>query len=69
MARPPNIGLNGGGLDPTSDLKPLLCLVTTKIYLLAAAPTAAYNTFYFKNPNSYTTGIILSASLLNISEK
>ena len=34
--------LNRTGLEPVSALKSMLCLVTTKIFLLAAAPTAAY---------------------------
>ena len=43
----PNNILNRRQLDCLSALKIMLCLVTTKIFLLAAAPTAAYNLFYY----------------------
>ena len=54
--RPHNNGLYRTRLDRVSATNLLLCLVTTKIFLLAAAPTAAYNQLTCRFLYYYTYG-------------
>ena len=72
ISRPYNNELNRTGLEPVSALNFLLCLVTTKIYLLAAAPTAAYNQltcrflYYYTYDKAFASSRKLSYHLLTM---